>query len=329
LTGAVLALALAVSGCGTSANGSSASSEHTAGGSSAAIPLKFGDPGVQADSVATWVAEDQGFFKKHGLDVTLETTDSGAQDMKAVLSGSLAGGLVGGTSLTSVARNGKTPYKIVGVPIDTFPYVLAGGEGVTSGADVKGKSVAISKPGSASDTAAKVALKTLNIPIHGITFIQAGGTTQRLAALKSGSVAATTLLTTQLELVGRDVHTLVNLAKKGVEYPNAVFILSKDFLQTYPSGAKKFRAAMTEARNFLKNPKSKSQTISIIADHYRIKTDSKQAKVVYNYVSQNDPLIYPEGLKVTRQAMKRLFKKLDAPKGLKIDELVVPGAIAS
>ena len=57
----------------------------------------------------------------------------------------------------------------------------------------KGKKVGVSAFGSESDSAATMALKQLGLARSDVQIVEAGGTLKRLAALKSGALAATAL----------------------------------------------------------------------------------------------------------------------------------------
>ena len=62
---------------------------------------------------------------------------------------------------------------------------------ITSAADLKGQSVAISRYGSSTDTAADFALAHLKLTRNDVKVLQLGGAATRIAAAISGQVAGT------------------------------------------------------------------------------------------------------------------------------------------
>ena len=73
--------------------------------------------------------------------------------------------------------------------INTLPYELIVQESVKSVEDLKGKSVGISRVGSASDVAARVLIKGLGLePVRDVPILQVGGPTERAAAFRTGRI---------------------------------------------------------------------------------------------------------------------------------------------
>jgi len=116
-----------------------------------------------ATELPVWLAQDQGIFAKHGLDVDLRLADSGA-GMPALLSGEVQiidiavpqvlSAAAGGAQVVDVAEN--SPLQ---------PYLLQVSPEIKTAADLKGKKVGISSPGSASDIATRVVLRKLGLEI--------------------------------------------------------------------------------------------------------------------------------------------------------------------
>src|SRR5262249_62383039 len=73
--------------------------------------------------------------------------------------------------------------------INTLPYELIVQENVKSVEDLKGKSVGISRVGSASDVAARVLIKGLGLePVKDVPILQVGGATERASAFRTGRI---------------------------------------------------------------------------------------------------------------------------------------------
>jgi NitT/TauT family transport system substrate-binding protein len=94
-----------------------------------------------------YIAEQRGIFKAHGLHVTIETIVSTSDVVPDLLHGSLdvAGGQV--TSFISAQAQGLGPFRVLASGLALAPHVnelmALPSSGITSAADLKGKSIAV------------------------------------------------------------------------------------------------------------------------------------------------------------------------------------------
>lgn len=200
-------------------------------------------------------AVQQGVFKRFGLDLTPTFVAGGSMLTQAIVGGSL-----------DVAQNGYTPaisaslqgadVVIIGGIANTLPYQLVVRSGVNSAADLKGKSVAISRYGSSTDAAADFALKHLGLSRSEVSVLQLGGASTRMAAAISGRVEGTfEQYPDTAEMTRQGFHVLVDLNDVVRDYPNTSFVTTRAFLKTHPDIVKKFLMAMATAVHELKtNP---------------------------------------------------------------------------
>src|SRR5437870_10192536 len=150
--------------------------------------------GLISTHSSIWLAEDQGFFRKHGLDVTSVFTGSGSVTSQALLAGEAK---VASTSVgpTAGAVSAGADLVIVAGTIHILPYQFWVLPQVRQPADLKGKRVGISTFGSGSHLAAEVALQSLGLdPVRDkVAIIQVGTQPDRVAALVTGRIEATPL----------------------------------------------------------------------------------------------------------------------------------------
>ncbi len=121
--------------------------------------------GLISTHTSLWLGEDQGFYKKHGLDVTSVFISSGSVTSQALIAGEakLASTSVGPTA---GAVSGGADLVILAGTIHILPYQFWVLPQVRQPADLKGKRVAISTFGSGSHLAAEVALHSLGFGSH-------------------------------------------------------------------------------------------------------------------------------------------------------------------
>ena len=79
---------------------------------------------------------------------------------------------------------------LVSCYLNSLPYELVVNESIKSGEDLKGKSIGISRIGSASDVAARALIKGLGLEADKqVMIMQVGGPAERAAAYRTGRIA--------------------------------------------------------------------------------------------------------------------------------------------
>lgn len=136
-----------------------------------------------------WVTKDGGFFEKHGLDVDQQYIAS-TTSVNAVIAGQAQLAAVGGSEVLGAIAGGAD-LVIITVDTPVYPYIFEVAPGIGAPADIKGKSIGISRFGSSSDLATRMVLKKYGIdPDKDVTFIQTGSTSERMAAMDAGTIQA-------------------------------------------------------------------------------------------------------------------------------------------
>ncbi len=145
-------------------------------------------------SAVLYVAQDGGYFDKHGLDVEIVEFTSGAEAERAMVAGAvnMGGGGVGSTLI--MANQGIEATNIVlfqDKPI--FTLVVSSALDVEPGdfSGLKGKNIGISSPGSLTDLFLRIALRDAGLnPDTDVTIVATGGLNGHLPALQAGRVDA-------------------------------------------------------------------------------------------------------------------------------------------
>jgi NitT/TauT family transport system substrate-binding protein len=192
-------------------------------GSSAATPtpaslthLVVAFSNVSPTIMPLWVARDAGIFQKHGLDVDLQYVAS-ATTVSAIVSGQMQLGTVGLSEVLGAIAGGAD-LVIIATQVPGYPYLFEVAPGIQSAADLKGKSIGISRPGSSSDIGTRVVLKKFGIdPDKDVTLVTTGSVSERAAAMKSGAIqAALAGPPDNLTIERQGWHPLFDLAAQGV-----------------------------------------------------------------------------------------------------------------
>ena len=134
------------------------------------------------------VAKYRGFFKEQGLDAEL------VQISANVSIAALAGGNVDYNLILQSVVTGNLrglPIKVAGILIERPNHVVVVNPKITRFADLKGRKIAISSFGSATDILARLTVEHFKLnPQKDVQFVAAGSGSGRLAQLESGLVDA-------------------------------------------------------------------------------------------------------------------------------------------
>jgi NitT/TauT family transport system substrate-binding protein len=127
---------------------------------------------------------------------------------------------MGGADATVALALKGAPLRVIALIQNKFEYHLMGAKGTRSVQELKGKSVAVSKIGSNSDFATREALKRLGLDPTTVTYIQAGNSVQRVAALESGAVQGAIMsLDFVPKLTDEGYADLGDMSKMDVAFP--------------------------------------------------------------------------------------------------------------
>jgi NitT/TauT family transport system substrate-binding protein len=134
------------------------------------------------------VAKFKGFFKEEGLDAELVQITANVS-IAALASGNIDYNLILQSVVTGNLRG--LPIKVAGILIERPNHVVVVNPKITRFADLKGKKIAVSSFGSATDILARLTVEHFKLnPNKDVQFVAAGGGSGRLAQLESGLVDA-------------------------------------------------------------------------------------------------------------------------------------------
>ena len=133
-----------------------------------------------------WAAEDRGLFDKYGLDVKVVLA-RGATPVQAVVSGSVEFGGFSGPSTVAAELGGSDLVFIAAKPNFTVISVwVKKNSPIRTLSELKGKTIGVSRPGSATHTIARIALRTVGITDQDVKYLFHGGLPEIFASLDKG-----------------------------------------------------------------------------------------------------------------------------------------------
>src|SRR6266508_5508743 len=140
----------------------------------------------KADACFFLMAAKRGFLEREGLKPDLLEVKDDPIGMKALLSGEVDSyeGVYG--AIAAAARGADV--KLLGCDWHAAPYVMLARPGIATVADLKGKSIAASSPGTPPDMVARATLARAGIPFSDVKIAAVGGDRDRFTALLGGVV---------------------------------------------------------------------------------------------------------------------------------------------
>ncbi|HKA33989.1 MAG TPA: ABC transporter substrate-binding protein [Candidatus Binatia bacterium] len=199
-----------------------------------------------------YLGQDAGIFRKQGISLEMVFIAGGSISTQALVGNSLDILLTGGPPfLNAYVRGAK--IKIIGGVTNILPYVFVSTPSITSGEQLRGKRIGISRFGSNTDFVVKLAFGVLGINPQDVSVLQIGGSQARLVALRSGAIQAT-VLTPEEGIAAQKMGmvTLLDFIAKGVEFPHVSVVAREDSLQTQAPLVRRFMAGYLEAVRYFK-----------------------------------------------------------------------------
>ncbi|TAK04544.1 ABC transporter substrate-binding protein, partial [bacterium] len=165
------------------------------------LALNLSDGVVRAESVVLGysgtgvsgtlrrVIEKEKLWQKRGLDVKAIYFNSGSLMSQAMVAGDIALSDSDVPAQLSPKVAGIADVRVIAVTINRLEHFLIVRNNVKTAEDLKGKRIAISRFGSASDVTTRLALRFLKLnPEKDVAILQSGNTPTRITALVAGHV---------------------------------------------------------------------------------------------------------------------------------------------
>ena len=313
----LVASTLLAVGCSSNSGGAAsdgATKVHMASGSLTALP-----------TLPAQIAIAKGYFKDEGLDVTIDDVKAGSKALQALLAGQVevTVGFYEHTIQSAVKGQQIRSF----VDLTTMPgYALVVSPGsvgqVRTLTDLKGKSVGVSAPGSATDFFLKFLLSRAGVPADSVPAVGIGIGPSSVAAVERNQVAASVLYDPALTavLTKHPGLTVLGDARDPAKaqqvfgadsYPSMTLYAKTTWLDQHADTARKLATAIRKADQYLHSASVDEITASLsketvgpdVAQFKQVLAatipyistngtiDAKGAEAVATVLGQTDPAI--------------------------------------
>jgi NitT/TauT family transport system substrate-binding protein len=243
--------------------------------------LVVGYVALNATQLPSWVAKERGIFDKNGLDVELQYVQGGSSPTSALLAGQMQVLVAAEQPLQASLQGGGLVY--IAAPTSTIFFALYTTPDITDAASLKGKRIGITQAGSATDTAARLALRSLNLdPGKDVSLLNIGSAPNILAALQNGALDGGMLSSpTNIQARNLGMRELVNVAKLDDPFPSGWAATSKSYVADHRDTVRRYVQSIAEAVAF--EIRSPDETRAILAKYVNI-DDPAVAREAYDEV---------------------------------------------
>ena len=209
------------------------------------------------------IAETQGYFKAEGLEVTIADFAGGSQALRAVVGGSadvVSGAFehtlnmqAKGQKLRAFALQGRAPQIVLGVNPKTMPNYK-------TVADLKGKKIGVTAPGSSTNVMANFVLAKAGIKPSDVSIVGVGAGSGAVAAMRAGQIDAISNLDPVITLLQRsgdlkvisDTRILAEADKVfGGPMPAGCLYAPQAFIDKNPGAVQALANAMVRADKWI------------------------------------------------------------------------------
>ncbi len=282
----------------------------------APISTRVGTCSITGGFIHFYTALFNGLFDKYGLKVEHVTLRGGVVSLAALSADEIQFVYCSADPMIPRIAAG-VDGKLIGSPLVGLPWVLMGRKEIKRPLDLKGKTIAVSRPGGLTDQLAKSVLKKFNLSTQDVKLLHIGGTGQLepYNAMLQG-LSQATLLTPPLDVrAKRDGFSLIfNLNELDVPAVYSSMFTNAKSLKERPAMVQRFVAALAETIHFVeKNPdRSKAALAKILSindqevlqsayDAYAKTLVNRRLLVPVNAVAQAVELAREDGTQIRKK----------------------------
>ena len=190
-------------------------------------------PAISGINAPLWYTTEQKLFPRYGLEVELIYIPTALQVTRVVLTGDSQIAFSGGAPVVNAILSAADLVFIGGVANVPAFYMMALPE-IKSVADLKGKTVGVTRFGSSTDFALRYLVQKNGFnPDKDLNILQLGGMPELAAALSKRLIVAAPLSApTHIRARAAGAQPLLDMAKAGVYFPHTAVITSRAYLKT-------------------------------------------------------------------------------------------------
>jgi NitT/TauT family transport system substrate-binding protein len=245
-----------------------------------------------ADLAPLYLANQDGFFKQEGLEVNITVAASGAATITKLVAGEADIIFSSYVGLFVAQSKNAADIKLVADAVSAAPNSLmlmaTPNSSVKTVQDLAGKKIAITAPGTASDTLTKAIMKANNVDFSKVTWVPMGFP-EMPTALSKGDVDAAFMSEPVLTQAAKTTGAtpIVDVASgPTADFPVAGYAALGKFASENPKTVAAFQRAMKKATD---ETTDRAKVEPIVVKYAKVDADTAALITLPNYHSTMDP----------------------------------------
>jgi NitT/TauT family transport system substrate-binding protein len=270
-------------------------------------PFTYAQVSVFALYWPHYVGLAQGFFAEEGLEFERIVSQSAAQLISGVASGSIQAGSALPDGVVRAIEQGA-PLTIAAVEMDTATYSLMTTPRIQRFADLRGKRVGAAEAHGAATLILRKMLAANGLHEGDYDLLIVGGTRERYAALKNRTIDAGLLGQPQdFQLAEEGFPRLALSTDYFRPYTFSSIVIHRDWARQHPARLQRYLRGLIRSTRWLTEPNNKAAAIQILAEE--IRTDAPYAQLTYElYVEQLR--VIPHEAEINPRGIERVLELL-------------------
>ncbi len=243
-------------------------------------PWRHGALEAKSDAGILFMATKRELASKLGLKLQFMQFKNDTIALKALLAGELDS-FEGGAAGAMVAASRGADVKIVGCNWLAAPHGVYARPAIASLAELRGKSVAVSAPGSFPEILARIAFEKVKIPLADVKFAAMGSDTDRYKALIAGVVDAAVITNEFEPLAGATpIHNLAAATDAMPDFIRTCIQMTSKVIAERNEDAARFLAAEIDGLRYAIG--HRDDAIRISHEITGTKADDPRAAFIYD-----------------------------------------------
>jgi NitT/TauT family transport system substrate-binding protein len=276
--------------------------------------IRISQSAVNTRSAVLWIAQSQGLFARHGLDVETIYLRSSNLQMAAMATGDVQFASSGGAPALSAVSGGQD-LKIVSSPSNHLAYDIVVRPEIKEAKDLRGKRFGVTNIGGTTWMAAILALEHLGLDHQRdqIRINALGNQTILAQAVEAGNIDVTLLdpfLSRRLRQKGLGV--LIELHRAKIPFINSSVIVNGNYLRNFPDVVEGALKSFLEAQALIAVPENKNIVLQVMSRHMKITDPTVLEEGYQDLLVGFEKKPYPsvEGLRNIQRMMAALNPKV-------------------
>lgn len=274
----------------------------------AGAPIRLAYSAAAAAFMPVWIAQDEGYFQRHGLETQTIYISGGAIVIQALLAGDLQFAFAGPSGTIRASLKGAD-LKLIAHILNAMDFHLVSRPEVRSIKQLKGRKVGVTRLGGDTDLALEMALGKLGLQRgRDVAVVQTGGMPQMMSALQAGAIDAGVITSILgLTAVKSGFRRLLDFGDLNVPYPFGSLIARQSYLASHRDLTLRFLRAFIEA---IRRARHDRETALKMLVKYMKVQDPEILDAIYNLYRNR----YREKISVDLEGVRNILRFVE-PQG--------------